>query len=385
MSMTIDRRHRLRFVAVLGLFVLVAVPGRVGWAQAEDSRDRVRRAVAYLDARQDAWSRFEGSSRGEAEDRTTCVSCHTGVSYALSRPVISLFLGEPAVSSLEEKRIADVTKRVERWGDLDSPRYRLMYDFDDRKRVESWGTEAVLDTLILAKGDRFRSRTEPSSATRSSLARLWETQETQGDDAGSWAWLNFGLEPWEGGGSRAFGAALGAIAVGSVPGYLDASIDEPGSKGVGLLRDYLNRRFPRESLHNQIWILEAASWFKGIVTPEERRRTLDQLRAAQGSDGGWSLAALGNFRRVDGSEQTRTSDGYATGLAVHALIAAGEPSTRPEVTRAVGWLRSQQNLDGSWPGISVNKQRDPASFAGKLMTDAATAYSARALIEAETR
>jgi hypothetical protein len=36
-------------------------------------------------------------------------------------------------------------------------------------------------------------------------------------------------------------------------------------------------------------------------------------------------------------------------------------------------------------GISVNKERNPETFTGKLMTDAATAFAARTLIEAETR
>ena len=39
--------------------------------------------------------------------------------------------------------------------------------------------------------------------------------------------------------------------------------------------------------------------------------------------------------------------------------------------------------DGSWPGVSVNKKRDPSTFVGKLMVDAATAFAALALVEAE--
>ena len=126
---------------------------------------------------------------------------------------------------------------------------------------------------------------------------LWETQETEGNDAGSWAWLNFGLQPWEGQGSRAFGAALAAIAVGSAPGYLDGTLDERASRGVALLRDYLGRRFPSENLHNRLWILEASASLKDLLKPEQKQEVLDQIRRSQREDGGWTLAA---FRQVPG-------------------------------------------------------------------------------------
>jgi squalene cyclase len=88
---------------------------------------------------------------------------------------------------------------------------------------------------------------------------------------------------------------------------------------------------------------------------------------------------------VDGSTQSDASEGYATGLALHALIGAGVPADRPEMAKGLAWLRSHQRADGTWPGVSVNKERDPATFTGKLMIDAATAFAARALVESESR
>jgi squalene-hopene/tetraprenyl-beta-curcumene cyclase len=260
-----------------------------------------------------------------------------------------------------------------------------MYDFDDRKKVESRGTEAVLNALILARDDADRGRTAPGAATRTALQHLWETQKAEGPAAGSWDWLNFGLEPWEGKGSPAFGATLAAIAVGSAPGYLGGKLDEGASKGVRSLRDYLARRFPEESLYNRLWMLEASAVFEGLLTADQSRQVVDQLIAARRDDGGWALADLGTFKRVDDTPQVRESDGHATGLALHALLRTGSPSTRPEVAKGLAWLRSHQRDDGSWPGRSVNKERDAATFVGKLMSDAATAYAALALIEAESR
>ncbi len=339
--------------------------------------DRVRRAIAYLDDRQGQWSRFAKADRGEGADKTTCVSCHTGVGYALARPALRSFGSSTGPSASEERMVATAGLRVEHWADLDSPRFELMYDHDDRKKVESRGTEAVLNAFLLARDDLSRGRVKPEPATRSAFRHLWATQATEGADAGSWDWLNFGLQPWEGKGSRAFGAALAAIAVGSSPGDLDETV----SKGVRSLRDYLRRRFPEESLFNRLWILEASTTFEGVLSDDQKREVIDQLLAVRREDGGWSLATLGDFKRVDGSPQAKDSDGYATALAVHALLRAG----RPDVAEGLAWLRSHQQGDGSWPGRSVNKERDPSTFVGKLMTDAATAMAALAIVEAGSK
>jgi squalene-hopene/tetraprenyl-beta-curcumene cyclase len=361
-----------------------------GWSATTNAGDpedhaRILRAIAYLDARQDEWSQFAKAQRGEGADKTACVSCHTGLSYALARPGLRPFAASPGPSAAEQRMIAAVDLRVEHRAELDSPRFELMYDFNDRKKVESRGTEAVLNALLLARDDANRGKSTPSPATRSAFQHLWATQTIEGDAAGSWDWLNFGLEPWEANGSRAFGATLAAIAVGSAPGSLGQGLDEPASRGVRSLRDYLRRRFPEESLYNRLWILEASTTFEGLLSPDQKREVIDQLLAVRGEDGGWSLARLGTFKRSDGKPQAQDPDGYATGLAVHTLLRAGSPSARPEVAQGLSWLRSHQQGDGSWRGRSMNKDRDPATFVGKLMSDAATGVAALAIIEAESR
>ena len=314
------------------------------------------------------------------------MSCHTGVSYALARPALRpFFAAGSGPASAEGRMVAAVGLRVEHWEELDSARFELMYDRDDRKKVESRGTEAVLNALILARDDAANGRPKPGPGTVAAFRHLWANQATEGADAGSWDWLNFGLEPWEANGSRPFGAALAAIAVGSAPGLLGEGPDDVASRGVRTLRDYLRRRFPDEGLFNRLWILEASTALEGLLSAEQRRQVVDQLLAARREDGGWSLADLGAFRRVDGSAQSRESDGYATGLAAHALLRSGPSPARPELSVGLDWLRSHQQADGSWPGRSVNKERDPSTFIGRLMTDAATAMAAQALIEARPR
>jgi hypothetical protein len=374
---------RIRLALFIGAMIGVAL-GSARVASGGETADlaRVRRAIDYLDDRQDAWARFAKAERGEAADKTTCVSCHTGISYALARHALGRFAAEPRPSAAEERIVAHARLRAGHWDELDSDRFQLMYDHDDRKKVESRGTEAVLSALILARDDAARGRQAPSAATATALKNLWATQVTEGKDAGSWVWLNFGLEPWEAKGSRAFGAALAAIAIGSVPGNGDQTRDEASAHGIALLRDYLRGRFPEENLYNRLWIVEASSALQGLLSPEQKREVIDQLCAAQHDDGGWALTDFGKFARVDGTDQVCDAEGYATGLAVHMLLGRDAPSQRKELAKGLDWLRSHQNDDGSWPGRSVNKKRDPATFAGKLMTDAATAIAALALAEA---
>ena len=69
------------------------------------------------------------------------------------------------------------------------------------------------------------------------------------------------------------------------------------------------------------------------------------LLAAQRSDGGWSLGDLGGKWH---GNSNKVSDGYATGLVVHALRQAGLPADRPEVARGVAWLKKHQRESGGW-------------------------------------
>jgi hypothetical protein len=181
------------------------------------------------------------------------------------------------------------------------------------------------------------------------------------------------------------GACLAAIAVGQAPGYDLANSKDEVKERLGFLRGYLKRQFASENLHNRVWMLLASASLDGLLTPNERDQLVAQILAKQHADGGWSLGSLGDYARKDVKDHTSNSDGYATGLIVHGLRVSGLSKENPQVSKGLGWLRSNQDPTGAWRASSVNKNRSPESKdpgkanVGKFMWDAATAYSVLAL------
>ena len=336
-------------------------------------------AARYLDGRAKTWFEFSDAERGEPGTRSACVSCHTIAPYALARPVLRRLAGAERPTEYEEKILAQTKMRVAAWDDLDSSKYALMYDFDEHKAHQSWGTEAVLNAFLLACDDRDEKRAHPAETTRQSFTNLWRTQESEGDQRGSWDWLNFNYEPWESPGGRYYGAALAAIAVGTAPGYYKPGADATVDGHVALLRSYLRDRRDAQNTFNRIWLLWASQNLEGLLTTEERDAVVGELLRAQEADGGWRLASLGQFQRKDETAQAATSDGFATGLVLHVLQTVGVQKDNPQVNKGLSWLRASQTASGAWIASSLNKERDPATHAGRLMCDAATAYAILAL------
>jgi squalene-hopene/tetraprenyl-beta-curcumene cyclase len=347
-------------------------------------------AAKYLDERAKVWfENFPTADRGQGPSKTSCVSCHSVAPYALARPVLRKLMGKKEATKYEDRLLAQITQRVASWKELDSPQFQLFYDFNERKKKESWGTEAVLNCFLLACDDAFRGRTEPSVAARTAFSNLWKTQAMVEDQAGSWDWLDFHLEPWESKQARYFGATLAAIALGTAPGYYHAGVDPELDKHVNQLRTYLRTNFAKQNLYNRVWLLWAATKVQGVLSPEEQKNIIAEIQSRQQADGGWRLASLGAYKRNDATPQETESDGYATGLILHILQTVGLTKNEPTVRKGLAWLRRNQRRSGAWVGYSVNKKRAPEStneakaHVGKFLWDAATAYAVLALSDAE--
>jgi squalene-hopene/tetraprenyl-beta-curcumene cyclase len=329
-------------------------------------------AAGYMDSRQSWWMTWPNAAR---DHDTACVSCHTALPYALARPALRGPLAEREASAPERKMLEQVTKRVRLWKEVEP-----FYPDQTRglpKTSESRGTEAVLNAVIVATRDA--SLHGPlSDDARLAFENLWALQFKSGDLAGAWAWLNFHYEPWEASGSPYFGASLAAIAVGSAPDNYQST---PAIQDrIKLLRTYLQKGADKEHLFNRTMALWASSKIPDLLTSAQSQSIADALLGKQQADGGWTMATLGPWKRVDETELDTKSDGYATGLVVYALQQAGRSSADPAVARGRAWLvANQDRASGMWTASSLNKQRDPGTDVGKFMSDAATGYAVLAL------
>jgi len=333
-----------------------AAPKAPAWDQAAAAR--------YLDARLAWWRAWPKAQRDHG---TACVSCHTALPHALSRP--TLRAAQPQRSPAELAMFDDVTERVWLWREVEP-----FYPDQTRgipKSSESRAVEAVLNALILSTRDAERGVLGPN--TRQAFANMWAQQMQFGDQKGGFPWLNFKLEPWEAPNATIWGATLASLAVARAPGYM------PDPAALEALRAYL-RGGLGGSLHNRALILWADSQIHGILAPTQRQQVIAELSAAQGADGGWSLPALAPWQRIDGSTLPSASDGYATAIIALALREAGMETKAPVLARARLWMISHQDkATGALPAKSINKDRQSGTDAYLFMSDQATGLASLAL------
>ncbi len=363
----------MKTISALAVLALSFLPAWLQAASNDAGSWDSKAAAAYLDQRADWWMGWDQSVR---DHDTHCVSCHTAVPYALSRPALRAALGEQSPSATEQKLLANVTKRVRLWSQLEP-----FYSDEKRgapKTAESRGTEAVLNALILANYDAHKGKL--SDDAKLALDNMWALQLQTGDAKGAWTWLNFHNQPWEADDSQFWGATLGAIAAGiAPPNYRSTPAIQNNLK---LLSEYLQQGMSHESPINRIFLLWASAKVPEILKPDQQKAIIDEVLAKQQPDGGWSTSSLviGTWKRKDGTPLDTGSDGYGTGLVAFVLQEAGVSRTQPAMKNALSWLtHNQDKAAGMWLAYSLNKQRDPASDVGRFMIDAATAYSVLAL------
>jgi squalene-hopene/tetraprenyl-beta-curcumene cyclase len=350
-------------------------------------------AAAYLDARMDLWF-ANGTKLRTGDSQTACVSCHAGLAYALSRPVLRRVMHSTTPSSQEATLIADTMRRVDTYAT-----HQVLYDFNERRQIESRGTEAVLNAVILTSADAANELREPSATAKKALARMWETQRADG----RWDWLEFGLEPWETTEAAYHGATFAAFAAGTARGPRDAA----ATAGVERLRGYLSANYPAQHLYNRTWALLASTRLGQVVSNAQRDTLIDELVRAQRSDGGWSLQTMGPWKWSKTAPPVKSpgdldaslvaqSDGYATGLVVYTLKQAGVARNHAAVRNGIRWLEANQRevpvpgVPGrAWPAHSLNYDREHGGEKGEpwrrlFMADTATAFAILALADSDT-
>jgi squalene-hopene/tetraprenyl-beta-curcumene cyclase len=362
LAVTVIGIYLSRITAVHGASANSDVRPSAGWNQ--------KAAAEYLDRREVWWQEWP---RAQKDHGTICISCHTVVPYAMARPALRRQLSETEMPAPEKTMLESVEKRVSHWSEM-VPFYSDAAN-GPGKTAEAHATEAVLNAVILASYDARQGHLR--SITRTAFDEAWALQEETGEKAGAWKWQDFHLAPWESIESGYQGAALLMLEIGKAP---DHYVREPEAREhVDRLLQYLRREYAAQPLMSQLYVLWASPHVPGLITLSERSALLQTLEDLQQPDGGWRLASLDKWKRLDNSAEPTDSDGLATSLAVLAIEESGKGGHDMTLKRGLQWLEQHQQKDGKWQAASPNKQRDSENNAALFMSDAATGYAVLAL------
>ncbi len=328
-----------------------------------------RRAAQYMDSRQKEWVAFPIATRSGA----VCVSCHSGLPYLLSRPALRQTLRENTGPTLYEGLlVSSMRATVFRTDGND-----LLPGIKGHLADQVYGAQVVLAALVLAMDDARRGKL--SQEGEKAFDRMWSLQVKTGPDKGAWLWSDFDLDPWETKDSAFYGAALAALATGVAPAEYQSRPEI--RENVAALTTYLREGQTMQPLHNRLYLLWASSKVPGLLPAADKQSILDELWRKQEADGGWTIAALGQWKTRDSAPVTAGSNSYATALAAFAIGQAGIQRTHPGLAKALAWLKTHQDREGGyWAAESMNHKHAAGTVPEKFMSDAATGYAIAALL-----
>ena len=329
-------------------------------ALGEDWNQRL--AAQYLDGRQQAW--FEWP-RAKAEGGP-CVSCHTGVTYLLARPILRQALGETQATPYEQGLLAGLQARLA----------KKKPEGAEPRASQRLGVESIMAALFLARESGSKLTPEAKEA----FDRMWSLQIPDGKAAGSWAWFDLNEDPWEMADSAYFGAAVAGVAVSYAPAEYRKQPEV--QERVRALAEYMQREQSSQPLHNRLALLWAASKLPGLLAKDGRRAIISELLGKQQADGGWTLQSLGPWKEHPEAPASIGSNSYATAFAAFVLREAKVPRKDASLAKALAWLKSRQDREsGYWDAASMNKRYAAGSMPVQFMRDAATSFAVLALTD----
>jgi len=349
----------IRFAAALALTALSALCA--DWSP--------QLAAQYLDSRQKDWFAWPAAN----SSGVPCLSCHTGMTYLMARPALRHSLGESQRTTYETGLLNSLKSRIDKKDAKELyPKSKGTY------ADQATGVESVLAALLLAtENDGGKLSAEAEKA----FDRMWSLQIHDGKSKGAWDWYSLNLDPWETPDSVFYGAALAAIATGSVPADYRARPEV--REHVAALIAFLQTEQAAQPLHNRLMLVWASTKLPGVLTDAKRAAIADEISRKQQPDGGWTMESLGTWAKHENAPPSVGSNSYATALAALTLERAGVARSNPALRKALDWLKSHQDRKlGYWTADSMNKKYEADSNQIRFMQDAATGFAALALLEA---
>lgn len=266
------------------------------------------KAAEFIDGVGLAWTR-----------ERKCMTCHTNVPFMLARPKIAG--GDP--KPMQEVRDF-LEANVKKW---ETAKPRTDYD--------------VVATAVALTWNDVSTTGKLHPATKTALDKVWTIQQPDG----SWKWPDCDWPPLEH--DQFYGVAYVAVAVAIAP---DNYRETPAAiAGLKKIRGYLSAN-PVPELHHKVTLLWASTKIDGLLSDDEKKATVTELRKLQLADGGWNLPSLGPYpkRRGDIPNSMDISDGYATGFVTYVLRQTGVPADDPALKKSVAWLQANQRESGRW-------------------------------------
>lgn len=253
---------------------------------------------------------LDATSLGWQKNRQ-CLACHTNVSYLPARALLSTV--GPALDEVRTFALGYVRTK--------------------------WTHDAYVVPIAfaLAFSDAFHKKTS-TEEVKEVLDQMWVVQEADG----GFAWFELNKPPAES--DEHYGVTLAAIATGVTPGY---KTQPQAIAGLVKIRSYLESN-PPTNLHHKTMLLWADSYGLDLLSPTLKTQYIEELRAVQRQDGGFSLKDLWK-----GTAESHSSDGYATGLVLYVL-SLNQIEKDDGIERALDWLTKNQRESGRWFTPSVN-------------------------------
>jgi squalene-hopene/tetraprenyl-beta-curcumene cyclase len=279
------------------------------------------KAAEYLDK----WASYH--------EGKTCLDCHETYAYLLARP----YLSTPGKRHAERRAAAEAYAAgllKEQWSpEVTDPK-------PVQRPVERRITEALMTGVVLAQHDAATTG-KLQKVSRDLLDGMWKIQRPDG----AWHWLKTGEPPSVT--DDQYGAVMVAMGTGLAPDGYDQT--PAAQAGLEKVRTYLKEHPPRH-LHQRLLLMMAHKAIGGLMSPEEKQKTVADLFELQRPEGGWAMASLADWKRIDKTPQNLTdSDGYGTGFAVYALRLAGDVrAADPRIRKAIAWIETHQRESGYW-------------------------------------